>query len=188
MTRQIPWWVAFFVGLVAGTVGTWGSLQFVPYINWHPIVDPLDHTPMVIRQDAKGDGRFGAPRSGHRTHQGLDLEAPMGSAIRAIRSGVVEEVGQHRGMGLYVRLQHDGGLESLYAHLETIAVTIGERVRQGQGIGTVGKTGNARSRLIKPHLHLQIFRDGMPIDPAVLGLALAEPTAPSENVDGEGGE
>jgi murein DD-endopeptidase MepM/ murein hydrolase activator NlpD len=135
----------------------------------------VDERPLLIRQDAKGDGRFGSPRSGHRMHRGVDIAAPLHSPVLAVRSGRVITAAKHHGMGRYVEVQHGGRLHSLYAHLDTIAVRPGDRVRQGQLIGTVGKTGNARHPWIIPHLHFEVTRDGTPIDPAMLGLAFVAP-------------
>lgn len=147
----------------------------LPFVNWQPIVAPVDTERLVIRQDAKGDGRFQAPRSGNRVHRGVDLAAPLGSPVRAVRSGTVVQVGFHRGFGRYVELEHRGRLRSLYAHLKDVGVEAGERVRQGAAIGTVGKTGNAKHPWIMPHVHLEISRGGAPIDPASLGLELMDP-------------
>lgn len=152
----------------------------LPYVNWRRVAPPIDAPVLEIRHDAKGDGRFLAPRSGNRRHRGIDLTARMDSPVRAIRSGRVLEAGMHRGLGRFVRLQHGGGLDSLYAHLEALRVEVGQRVRQGQIIGTVGKTGNARHPWIMPHLHLEITRRGELLDPHVLGLDVIDPEAVME--------
>ncbi len=155
------------VGLSVGT-------QHLASLSWRSVHPPLDQNPLVIRHDAKGDGYFGAPRSGNLSHRGVDIEAPLGSAVRAIRSGLVITTGRHRGRGLYVELDHGRGLHSLYAHLHTLDVKTGERVVQGQPLGTVGKTGNARHHAITPHLHLEVSRQGALIDPASLGLVFVD--------------
>ena len=161
-----------------------------PYLNWKPVVPPLDARPLVIRQDARGDGRFLAPRSGNRKHRGVDLAAELQSPVHAIRSGWVREARFHRGLGWFVELEHRGGLRSLYAHLHETRVTPGMRVRQGDVIGTVGKTGNARHAWIIPHLHLEVRKDGAPINPQTLGLefAQAQPLPAGAASDGRGGE
>ena len=96
--------------------------------------------------------------------------APLDSAVRAIRSGRVLEAESHRGMGWYVELEHRKGLRSIYGHMARVSVKAGARVRQGQVIGAVGKTGNARHALIDAHLHLEVWRDGVPVDPKTIGL------------------
>lgn len=164
-------------------------LSELPYLNWRLAAPPLTTIPLVIRQDAKGDGRYLAPRSGQRRHRGVDLVASVGSPVHAIRSGRVRRVGRHRGLGRFVELRHAGGLGSLYAHLEATTVSAGRRVRQGEVIGTVGKTGNARHRWIAPHLHLEVLRDGRPRDPATLGLVFVDAhPASQETTHASGGE
>jgi murein DD-endopeptidase MepM/ murein hydrolase activator NlpD len=155
----------------------------LPYVNWTPVAAPLPE-PLVIRADAKGDGRFGAPRSGRRQHRGIDLQAGLGTPVRAIRSGRVEQQGWHAGFGRFVVLRHGRGMTSLYAHLGAAVVRQGDRVRQGQVVGTVGKTGNARHPLITPRLHLEISRGGVPVDPSALGLTAREPMRASMHAAG----
>ncbi|MBI4323153.1 MAG: M23 family metallopeptidase [Candidatus Omnitrophica bacterium] len=180
-------WPSFVPGALCGAALAWG-VQQLPYVNRVEVMAPLDHRPLVIRHDAKGDGRFGAPRSGHRRHRGVDIEAPLGSPVRAIRSGRVIASGKHRGLGRYLELEHHDDFHSLYAHLDTLAVDVGDRVRQGQAIATVGKTGNARNPLIKSHLHLEVQQAGRPLDPATMGLALLEPVGEPEGSEADGGE
>lgn len=161
------------VGLILGMGLSW-SAQHLAQLNWQSVHAPVDEHPLVIRHDGKGDGHFGAPRSGNLSHRGVDIEAPLGSAVHAIRSGRVITTGRHRGRGLYVELDHGRGLRSLYAHLHSLDVKTGERVAQGQPVGAVGKTGNARHHAITPHLHLEVSRQGTLIDPASLGLVFVD--------------
>lgn len=160
-----PFWAGIALGCGLTVLGF-----ELPYLNWHPVAPPIDERPLVIRQDAKGDGRFLAPRNGRRQHRGIDLAATLNSPVRAIRSGTVVQVGSHRGLGRFVELDHRHALRSLYAHLNEVTVEPGARVKQGEVIGTVGKTGNARHRWIVPHVHLEVLKDGEPMDPQRLGL------------------
>lgn len=180
--RKARWVAGFLLG-----AGLMVALLQVPYINWRSINSPVDVYPLIVRHDAKGDGRFGSPRSGHRIHRGIDLAAPLNTPVRAIRSGTVVQVGTHRGLGNFIELEHGNQLLSLYAHLQQVAVEPGMRVRQGQVIGTVGKTGNAKSPLITPHLHLEVVKAGSPIDPQQLGLqvVMANKNAPAVTALGE---
>lgn len=164
---------ALWIGFIAGAAAVFVLLE-EPFINWRQAAAPVDERPLVIRQDAKGDGRFGTRRSGSRRHRGIDLEAPLNSPVRAIRSGIVVQVGNHRGLGRYVELDHKAELHSLYAHLNDVSVEPGARVRQGQVLGTVGKTGNAKHPWITPHVHLEIVKDKIAIDPALIGLRVAD--------------
>ncbi len=156
-------------GVILGIVG-----YRLPFLNWRRTVSPLEADLLVVRFDGKGDGRFLAPRNGGRRHRGIDLAAAVGGPVYAIRSGRVREVGTDLGLGKFVSLKHDGTLSSLYAHLDTLLVTDGQRVRQGQKIGTVGKTGNARHPVIQPHLHLEVMQRDQRINPAQLGLEIVD--------------
>ncbi len=184
-----------WVGLIAGFSLAVGVHEW-PYINWKKAAPPVDQLPLVIRQDAKGDGRFGSRRSGSRRHRGVDLAAALNSPVRAIRSGTVVQVGNHRGLGNYVELEHQAGLRSLYAHLNSVQVEAGARVRQAEVLGSVGKTGNAKHPWITPHVHLEVVKDNHSIDPVLIGLRIADTRAsaiPSavgqdESLDAEGGE
>ena len=181
--------VAMAAGLAAAAAGAAAMVCELPYVNWQPVVPPLAARPLIIRQDAKGDGRFAAPRSGNRLHRGVDLAGAIDTPVQAIRSGRVLEVGNHRGLGRFVVIQHDGGLRSLYAHLNATQVTEGLRVRQGAVIGTIGKTGNARHPSIVPHVHFEVVRSGAVIDPQSLGLEFQLADVPTtETADARGGE
>ena len=157
------------IGVLMGIAAT-AVVVALPDVNWQSIAAPVDTRPLTIRHDGRGDGRFGAPRSGGRRHVGVDLVAPLGSPVRAIQRGVVIQVGAHRGLGNFVEVEHRKQLHSLYSHLDEVQVVLGQRVRQGQVIGTVGKTGNAKSPEITPHLHFEVLRQTKPFDPRTLGL------------------
>ena len=175
------------LALALGILLAWAAAGAAS-VNWAPLVPPLDQPQMILRNDGKGSGEFGSPRSGHRQHRGVDLAAPLGTAVRAIRSGVVSEAGVHHGLGRYVELQHGGDLRSLYGHLQTVSVQAGQRVRQSQVIGTVGKTGNARNPIIKSHLHVEIIQGETPIDPERFGLTLVRIDSPTDDDEAAGGE
>ncbi len=96
-----------------------------------------------------------------RMHSGTDLAAPWGSPIYAVADGVVVFVGPHGGHGNYVRLEHGGGTGTGYGHMSRFAVSSGMRVRAGQVIGYVGSTGLSTG----PHLHYEVFRNGVSVDP-----------------------
>lgn len=119
----------------------------------------------IIRSDNRGNGIFGAERNGNRQHEGIDFLAKVGIPVLASRSGKVIAATQSRGMGKYVIIKHTGNLITIYGHLSQIYVRKGNYVRQGEVIGSAGKTGNANYRDIQPHLHFEIRRAGVPEDP-----------------------
>ncbi|HEY3111654.1 MAG TPA: peptidoglycan DD-metalloendopeptidase family protein, partial [Chloroflexota bacterium] len=109
---------------------------------------------------------FGEPgplwRNGY--HPGLDIGASIGTPIRAIADGVVieaEEDGYNRGYGHYVKVDHGGGLHSLYGHMSVVSAREGDRVLAGSVLGQVGMTGVTTG----PHLHLEVRQDGSARDP-----------------------
>lgn len=97
-------------------------------------------------------------------HPGIDIAAPYGTDVFAARGGYVQKVGTDRELGNYIMLRHEGGYESLYAHLSDVLVRLNERVASGMIIGKVGSTGMSTG----PHLHFEILRNGRPEDPLPL--------------------
>lgn len=120
---------------------------------------------ILVRCDDRGDGFFGTGRSGGRLHNGVDLYAKVGVPVVASRAGRVIKAAQNYGMGKFVVIRHRGGYTTVYGHLSKIYVKRYQRVRQGQAIGAVGKTGNARYREMLPHLHFEVKKNGIPQDP-----------------------
>jgi murein DD-endopeptidase MepM/ murein hydrolase activator NlpD len=96
-----------------------------------------------------------------RAHKGLDIAAPEGMKIVAALPGTVLRAGYESGFGNSVLVQHSGGLQTRYAHLESVSVNPGDTVSSQQVLGTVGKTGRSTG----PHLHFEVIRMGVPIDP-----------------------
>lgn len=104
---------------------------------------------------------------GHwRTHDGLDLAASLGTQVKATADGTVTAVYESATfMGTTVEIDHGNGLTSLYANLaEVPTVEVGDQVKTGSVIGSVGNTAIAESG--RPaHLHFAMFQDSKPIDP-----------------------
>ena len=98
-----------------------------------------------------------------RLHAGIDFAAPPGTPILAAGAGRVVEAGPNGGYGRWVKISHDGGLATGYAHMSRIApgVRRSARVRQGQVIGFVGSSGLSTG----PHLHFELHRNGRPVNP-----------------------
>ena len=103
---------------------------------------------------------FGAPR-GRSLHQGLDLTAPRGTPVWVTADGVVTFAGRSGSYGRLVVVDHPGGWQTRYAHLHRIRVDEDDRVRRGDRVGTVGASGNASG----DHLHYEVRRNGVPVDP-----------------------
>jgi len=95
-------------------------------------------------------------------HTGIDLVAPFGSPVFAADDGVVALVGAtSTGYGNYVVIAHAGGFDTLYGHLSTALVSVGQVVTQGTPVGLEGSTGNSTG----PHLHFELRVNQRPVDP-----------------------
>ena len=71
----------------------------------------------------------------------------------------------NKGYGRLVEIAHPDGRRTLYAHLNERLCSRGDWVHQNRPIGKVGKSGNARAKAIKPHLHFEVLENGYPVDP-----------------------
>lgn len=97
-----------------------------------------------------------------RLHKGVDFAASLGTPVRAAQAGRVIHAGWSGGYGRTVRVQHDDGSITLYAHLQDHKVDVGELVSQGTAVGSVGASGLATG----PHLHFEWTRNGKPLHPS----------------------
>jgi murein DD-endopeptidase MepM/ murein hydrolase activator NlpD len=117
-----------------------------------------------------------------RPHHGVDLTAPFGTQIVAPAVATVTFVGWKMGDGLTVELTHTGGVTTLYGHCREVIVRVGQRVRAGQAIATVGSSGLATG----PHVHFEVMMHGTPIDPLrYLSASHDSTTAVAEKLRGE---
>ena len=95
-------------------------------------------------------------------HTGEDFSAPSGTPVLSVATGVITEAGYDGSYGYKTVITHEDGTETWYAHQTQILVSVGETVRAGEQIGTVGSTGNSTG----PHLHLEVRPGGGdPVDP-----------------------
>lgn len=128
-------------------LGAWRiAVQKIPFA--HPLNETFQYT-----------SGFG-PRWG-TMHYGTDMAAKHGSAILATADGVINFAGWEKGYGKLIKIKHDFGYETRYAHLSKINVSVGQRVSQGDRIGKMGNTGRSTGT----HLHYEIRRNGKPINP-----------------------
>lgn len=100
------------------------------------------------------------PRWG-RNHNGIDIAAPTGTTVRAAADGVVYHAGAFGTFGNLVAIDHGGGMTTLYAHLATVEVAVGQWVNAGTRVAGVGSTGRSTG----PHLHFEVRVGGVASDP-----------------------
>lgn len=139
--------------------------------------EPLEKAKTTERKTPKlispvADGRYTSyfgertdPISeGYDYHKGLDIGADEGDRIRAVYDGKVISVGEDSRSGKYVFLEHKNGYVTFYCHCSKILADEGTVIRQGETIALVGSTGYSTG----PHLHFEIRKDGVSIDPLPL--------------------
>lgn len=96
-----------------------------------------------------------------RFHYGVDLAADTGTAVCCFAAGTVTAVGESSSYGRYCVVAHENGYSTLYAHCSRVTASSGAAVSRGEKIAEVGETGNATG----PHLHFELHRDGMYLNP-----------------------
>lgn len=127
------------------------ELKAIP--NYWPVVGRITST-------------FGWRKSPFRSskseyHDGLDIAAPYGTAIRAAADGVVIQSNRVAGWGRIIKIRHGNGLVTIYAHNSSNLVKTGDRVTKGSVIAKVGSSGRSTG----PHVHFTIEKNGKPVDP-----------------------
>ena len=98
---------------------------------------------------------------GERMHEGIDISGVKGQKLFASAAGRVVDVAYVRGYGRTVIVYHGGGWSTLYAHLSKYNVKKGQEVNSGDVVGLMGRTGRAQA----VHLHFEIRKDGIPVNP-----------------------
>jgi murein DD-endopeptidase MepM/ murein hydrolase activator NlpD len=97
-------------------------------------------------------------------HPGIDVASPRGTNVIASATGTVVDLKRsdlQAGYGNFIDIDHGHGFVTRYAHLESINVRIGQRIKKGTVIGTIGSSGGS----VAPHLHYEVLRKGKPVDP-----------------------
>ncbi|WP_053070243.1 M23 family metallopeptidase [Alkalihalobacillus pseudalcaliphilus] len=110
------------------------------------------------------DGGYISSHQGNRWgryHKGIDIARPSTFEIYAAERGTITAVTSGGGYGNYIRIRHDNGMETLYAHLKSTSVNVGQTVKRGEQIGVMGSTGDSTGI----HLHFEVTRNGQLLNP-----------------------
>ncbi len=113
-----------------------------------------------------------------RAHKGVDFAAPTGTPIPSGGNGKIVFRGWKNGYGNYIKIRHNGTYSTAYAHLSSFksGLNVGSQVKQGQIIGYVGNTGLSTG----PHLHYEIIKDGIQVNPLTVKLPSIQNLSNSE--------
>ncbi|MFN3551326.1 MAG: M23 family metallopeptidase, partial [Endomicrobiia bacterium] len=132
---------------------------FIPekYIRFKDFMLPLFNTKVTSNFGLRHHPIFGILKY----HEGIDLKQRYGAAVRAACDGRVIFAGWAEGYGNLIILKHNKGYTTYYGHLSKIRVKKGQWVYKGQVIGNVGTTGWTTG----PHLHFEVRKNGVPINP-----------------------
>jgi hypothetical protein len=156
--------------------GSGGTINPRPLTSKPCPGDPINN-PRIASSGNSGTygGMFGCTRQGgidcnngiyNVYHGGMDIYSPVNSPLYAISSGKVTYKGYLGSLGLCVQITSDDGkLSVTYGHLNSCNLAVGRLVNIGDQLGLTGKTGNANSPEIIPHVHIQIKNNGLPTDP-----------------------
>lgn len=125
----------------------------------------LAFTPTIQPAEGRITSRFGyreSPFTGKREfHYGLDIANRRNTEIVAAANGRISFVGEKRGFGKILVIDHGHGITTRYAHLEQITGKRGETVERGNPIGTMGNSGRSTG----PHVHYEVRLNGIPVNP-----------------------
>lgn len=125
-----------------------------------PFANPVKN---AFRFTSKFGYRRDPKTGGRRMHSGVDFAAGLGTPLYATADGVVTHAGWQSGYGRLVKIQHEFGIETRYAHLSKLRVKVGQRVSRGQRIGDMGASG----RVTGVHLHYEVRVGGKAVNPMI---------------------
>jgi murein DD-endopeptidase MepM/ murein hydrolase activator NlpD len=128
----------------------------------------FEHLPRIFPVDKKGYPKISSnydwrvePNGDTIYHRAIDISAPRGTEILASAAGIVIEAKYRNGNGNYTAIDSGNGIVVTYSHQDKILVQVGQVIKQGQVIGTVGNTGYS----FGSHLHIEEFWDGKKVKP-----------------------
>lgn len=124
-----------------------------------PTYWPTDST-RITSHFGKRDDPFNSRLT---SHNGLDIGGRIGDPVYAAANGKVTDTGYSSARGNFVTVSHPSGLQTIYMHMKQNIGAKGDRVKQGDTIGLLGSTGRSTG----PHLHIEVIKDGVAVDPLI---------------------
>jgi murein DD-endopeptidase MepM/ murein hydrolase activator NlpD len=150
---------ANFVGMDAPDLRLEALMRDLDTVQIYNIAAAKLPLAMPVRTTFRYSSNFG-PRNG-KLHKGIDMAGPVGSPLYATADGVVKFAGWQTGFGNVVKITHEFGFETVYAHQSKILVKAGQRVSRGERIGDMGNTGRSSGS----HLHYEVRNSGTAVNP-----------------------
>lgn len=138
-----------------------GILDRMDRINLYRIAAERAPFDIPVKSNFRFTSGFGQ-RWG-RMHAGTDFAAPVGTPIYATADGVVTHASWSSGYGRLIKIRHEFGIETRYAHLNAMKISVGQKVSRGQRIGDMGNSGRSTG----PHLHYEVRVGGAPVNPMI---------------------
>ena len=122
----------------------------------------------IVREYAKDNLIYSNTLQEWTTHTGIDIKADKTTVVKAAEEGTVKSIKNDPRYGLTIVIEHDDQYQTIYSNLLTSEFVVeGEKVEKGQAIGTVGNTA-VFEIADEPHLHFEIWKDSLPVDPTTL--------------------
>ena len=122
----------------------------------------------IVREYAKDSLIYSETLQEWTTHTGIDIKADKTTVVKAAETGTIKSIKNDPRYGLTIVIEHDDQYQTIYSNLLTSEFVVeGEKVEKGQAIGTVGNTA-VFEIADEPHLHFEIWKDSLPIDPTTL--------------------
>ena len=122
----------------------------------------------IVREYAKDSLIYSETLQEWTTHTGIDIKADKTTVVKAAEEGTIKSIKNDPRYGLTIVIEHDDQYQTIYSNLLTSEFVVeGEKVEKGQAIGTVGNTA-VFEIADEPHLHFEIWKDSLPVDPTTL--------------------
>lgn len=151
------------------------------YVEYVPLIKPVSEPHIITLRFGKQRDPFTGK---FKQHDGIDFTAERETPVIATASGTVESViNKHNHWGRQIKIKHKYGFSTYYAHLGTVVVKKGRKIKKGEKIATVGLSGLTTG----PHLHYEIHRHGTPVDPEMYFFPeyTHKPIASSDTINSE---